>query len=71
MSLFSGFFILFFLFSIVFIWVKKPPLPIGSGKNTKRIRYESDSSAWKKLASLYSLVIAAFVVFDLFRMYFH
>lgn len=48
--------IAFFGGAIGYIWIKRPPLPKGSGKNTEWIRYELDPNRWRRYAYLYTLV---------------
>jgi hypothetical protein len=51
--------VIFLISSIAYLWVKRPPLPKGSGKNAEWIRYEVDPQRWQRYAYIVSFLCVA------------
>ncbi|MFZ6779898.1 hypothetical protein ACO0LD_23945 [Undibacterium sp. Ji83W] len=58
----------FFIFGLGYIWVKKPPIPLTSGKNAIWVKYESEPDRWRKYAVIFSFLVLLMIAFDLLRM---
>ena len=61
----SAFFVLMALAAVVFIWVEKPNLPRGSGKNTTWVSYSANHREWVGLAVIFSFCAVLFLLMSL------